>query len=146
MSGPLPTGRRKRAPPGTSEMILTSLSDHSPLADCNTARDGGLTADRDEVSDSHVARNAALRRDQAMPPNADVVRDLHKIVDLGPLADDRIPNRTAVDGGVGADFHVVLNDDAPGLRNLHVPLGPRQVAESVLADAGTRSARSPGRR
>ena len=46
-------------------------------------------------------------------PIADVVRDLHQIVDLGAFADDGITGRAAVDRGIGADFHVVLDDDPP---------------------------------
>src|SRR5262249_6343633 len=76
------------------------------------------------------------RGDQAVASDRDVVRDLDEIVDLGALADYRVARRPTVDCGVGSDLDVVLNDDAPGLRNLLVPLRRREVAEAVLADAG----------
>ena len=85
----------------------------------------------------HAAGYAGLRDNQAVPPDGDVVRDLDEIVDLGALPDDRVPGRAAVDRGVGADFHVVLNDDAAGLRDFLMALRARQIAEAVLPDAGT---------
>ena len=64
--------------------------------------------------------------------------DLHQIVDLGALADDGIPGGAAVDGRIGADLHIVLNDDAAGLRDFLMALRGRQIAETVLADARAR--------
>ena len=83
-----------------------------------------------------AAGYADLGDDQAMPSDRGVVCDLDEIVDLGALADDRIAGRAAIDRRVGADFHVVLDDDAPGLRNFLMPLRTRQIAEAVLADTG----------
>ncbi len=76
---------------------------------------------------------------QAMPADRAVVSDLDEIVDLGALADDRIAGRAAVDRGVGADFDVVLNDDAPGLRNF-------LMASAAMADSRSRPDRcaTPG--
>ena len=51
-------------------------------------------------------------------PIATLWRDLHEIVDLGALADHGVADRAAVDRGVGADLDVVLDDDAPDLRDL----------------------------
>src|SRR5262249_33637735 len=65
-----------------------------------------------------------------------VVSDLHQIVDLRALADHRISQSAAVDGRVGADLHVVLDDDAPDLRQ---PLGAARAgdeAEPFAADLG----------
>ena len=68
-------------------------------------------------------------------PIETVVCDLDEIVDLGALADDGVAGRAAVDRRIGADFDVVLNDDAPGLRDFLMSLRTRQIAEAVLADA-----------
>jgi len=51
---------------------------------------------------------------KAMAADRAVVSDLDKIVDLGAFANDGIASGTAVDRRVGADFDVVLNDDAVG--------------------------------
>ena len=57
-----------------------------------------------------------------MPPDADIVANLHQVVDLGALADHGVAHGAAVDRGAGADFDVVLDDDAADLRNLAVAL------------------------
>ncbi len=59
-----------------------------------------------------------------------------QIVDLRVLADHGVGQRAAVDGGVGADLHIVLDDDAPDLRDLFRSLIAENIAEAVLADAG----------
>ena len=74
----------------------------------------------------------------AVPPDRAVVSDLHQIVDLGALADDGIAGGAAVDGRIGADLHIVLNDDAAGLRDFLMALRARQIAKPVLADTGAR--------
>ena len=98
--------------------------------------DADFAAQHHEISQPRAARNADLPGDHAVPADDDVVRDLHKIVDLGALADDGVAGRAAVDRDVGADFHVVLNDDAADLRDFPMALRRRQIAEPVLADAG----------
>ena len=62
-------------------------------------------------------------------------RDLDEIVDLRPLADDGIAVAAAVDGRVGADLDIVLDDHPPDLRHLQVPLGAGHEAETILSDA-----------
>ena len=75
------------------------------------------------------------RDDDAMAADDDVVADLHEVVDLGALADHRVAAGAPVDGGVGADLDVVLDDDAADLRHLEMALAPHGEAEAVLADA-----------
>ena len=58
-----------------------------------------------------------------MAADHDVVGDLHQVVDLGALADHRVRQRAPVDRGVGADLHVVADDDAADLGHLHAALG-----------------------
>src|SRR5580704_6522725 len=52
-----------------------------------------------------------------MATNDHVVANLTKIVDLGCLANDRVPDATAIDRRSGTDLDVVLDDDAASLRN-----------------------------
>ena len=86
------------------------------------------------IPDLGAAGNADLRDDQAILPNGHVVRDLHEVVDFGAFADDRRPQRAAVNGDVGADFHVVVNDDVADLRHFAMDAGVENIAKTVGPD------------
>ncbi len=74
--------------------------------------------------------------DDAMASHHDVVPDLDQIINFGAFADNGVLKSPAVDGRVGADVDVVLDDDAAHLRHLEMPLRAHGKAEAVLADAG----------
>jgi hypothetical protein len=76
-----------------------------------------LAGQHRKISHRHAARNADLGDNQTMPPDRAVVSDLDKIVDLGALADDGVASRAAIDRRIGADLDLILDYDAPGLRN-----------------------------
>ena len=92
--------------------------DLHPLAEAKMRRDRGLAADRDEILERRRAGDADLRHDHAMLADGDVVGDLHQVVDLRPLPDQRVAAAAAVDRRVGADLDVVADDHAPELRHL----------------------------
>src|SRR5262249_42421091 len=96
----------------------------------------GFGAHHDVVAELGRAGDAALGHDDAMPSDHDVVGDLHQVVDLGAVADHRVSERAAVDGGVGADLDVVADDDAADLGPLAPASGAHREAEAVLPDAG----------
>ncbi len=73
-----------------------------------------------------------------MTADDDVVGDLDEIVDLGPLADDRVAIGAAIDRRSGADLDVVLDDHAADLRRLEMPAGTHREPESVLTDVRRR--------
>ena len=50
-----------------------------------------------------------------------VVRDLDKVIDLGPFPDPSAPKACAIDRGIGADLHIVIDLDDPNLWNLMLP-------------------------
>src|ERR1700722_15833495 len=58
------------------------------------------------------------------------------MVEAGTRADMRVVHRTAVDRGVRADFHVVLQDHAAELWNADEAFARDREAEAILADAG----------
>ena len=58
------------------------------------------------------AGDADLRRQDVVLADAAVVRNLHQVVDLRSLADERDPEGRAVDRGIGPDLHVVSHLDA----------------------------------
>src|SRR5579862_476698 len=111
--------------------------EHGALPDLNMLGDADLLTDGDEVFDGHVPRNTSLRSHEATPPHTHVVCDLHEIVDLAPLSDHRVAGEAPINRSIGTYFHVVLDDDALGLRGLFVSFWASEVTESVLANART---------
>src|SRR5690606_13321802 len=81
-----------------------------------------------------ASRDPDLRADQAMFADDDVVGDLHKVVYFRALANHRAAETRAVEGAVGADLDVVLDDDISDLRDFLVPALDKLVAETVRAD------------
>ena len=73
-----------------------------------------------------------------MPSNHHVVPDLHEIINFRALADHGIAQGAPVDGGIGADFDPILNDDAADLRHFQVARLAHGEAEAVLADGRRR--------
>src|SRR5437899_2509316 len=108
--------------------------------------DDSAVTDREMVGDAHLAGEHDTPADPARPgdphlgdddrvlADLDVVTDLHEVVDLGPAADDRLPQGGTVDGRVGADLDVVLDHHGADLRDLPVRFAVEGVAEAVGAD------------
>ena len=69
-----------------------------------------------------------------MLPDDDVVGDLDEVVDFRPLLDPRAPEPGPVDGHIRADLDVVIDLDAAGLGDLHVPPAGEFVPEAVAPD------------
>src|SRR3982751_6106824 len=90
----------------------------------------------DTITDGDGAGNTREPGNNAIAADANVMGDLHQIVDLGPLTDDRIRHGAAIDGRVRADFDIVLNDNAADLRHTLRAFGAADKAEAVLADPG----------
>src|SRR5687767_2539104 len=153
LSGPIVLG------PGTSRPIDRVVSncralrhvamhdaccrDPGALADGDVAVDAHARTQHHEILDGRATSYTGLGNDHAMPSNGHVMGDLDEIVDLGALADHRIAMRAAVDGGPGADLDVVLDDDAPDLGHLDVPLGAGNEAEAALPDPASRLQQHP---
>ena len=62
------------------------------------------------------------------------MRDVHQVVNLRALADDGGPEGAAINGGVRADFHVVVNDDVADLKHLAMAALVEHIAVAVRAD------------
>src|SRR5262245_8875654 len=73
-----------------------------------------------------------------MPANADIVAHLNQVVDLCALADDRVADCTAIDGRAGSYLDIVLNDNAPDLRHLEMPIAAHHVSKAILTDLAAR--------
>src|ERR1700682_1278581 len=69
-----------------------------------------------------------------MPADADVMADLHEVVDLRSLADHGLPECSTVDGRSGPDLDVILDADDADLRNLVMPPAMRGKPIAIRAD------------
>ena len=70
------------------------------------------------VSHLHGPGNPALTGDNAVATYADVVSDLHQIIDLCPLPNYRVGHGPSIDCHVCSDLDVILYDDPAQLGNL----------------------------
>src|SRR5262249_53361978 len=111
-----------------------SRPDDCALADRHIVREPNLSGQDDAILDDDAAGDAALRDDNAVATYPHIVSDLHQVVDLGAFANDSIAIGAAIDGGAGADFHVVLNDDATDLQHFTVTACSHHITESVLTN------------
>src|ERR1700682_1045958 len=70
-----------------------------------------------------------------MSADCHIVANLDLIVDFGALADHGVAQAAAIDGRAGADLHIVLDQDAAGLRHLQMAIRPeKDEAIAVLTD------------
>src|SRR5690606_3508099 len=69
-------------------------------------------------------------------------RNLNQIIDFCAFADNRVIQRTAINRGIGANFDIVLNDDAAKLGNLLQTGRTRNITETILSNPDTRMERN----
>lgn len=75
----------------------------------NVASERSLAADLNEVLQHRRPGNTNLRHDDTALAQADVVTDLHQIIEARARTNHRVPHRAPVDGGVRTYFDVVLD-------------------------------------
>jgi len=93
-----------------------------------------LSAENRMIANRGAAGYPRLCGNHRVRSNLDVVRDLNEVVELCPSSDDGRFERTAVDAGICADFHVVFDDHAPHLRELYVTIAIPHEAEPIRSD------------
>src|ERR1700761_4332105 len=92
----------------------------SVRADLHVFRDAHLPTNDGAVTDSAATRNAGLCGDHHIAPDRDIVADVDEIIELGAAANARLFERTAIDGGIRADFDIVFDDQSALLGKLRV--------------------------
>jgi len=115
-----------------------SCGDPRPCPDAGVVADAYLTAQNDKVAQFAAAGNSDLPDDHVMAAEPRVVTDLHEIVDLCALTDDRVAKRAAIYGRARSDLDAVLNDNAAELWNLHVPQLTGRKSKTGLSDLRSR--------
>lgn len=85
------------------------------VGDVEVAGHSGGAPKHTMTADPGAARNANLGRHGTVIANVNVMGDLDEIIQLHAIADHGIVQRAPVDGGIGADFHVVPEHHPPQL-------------------------------
>src|SRR5881628_3128578 len=130
-----PRGRTEVAPARVEIGRHARLrADQCAVADAHVVCDPDLPGQHHAASDARAAGDADLGDEDRVLADLHVVSELHEIVELGAAADDRVAEGRAVDRTVGADLHVVLDDDAARLWNLAMLRAVEGEAEPVGAD------------
>ena len=83
---------------------------HGLGADMHVIAHADLSGHDDVVAGGRAPGNPDLGAEEIVLSDVAVVGDHHLVVDLGPFADDRRAVGAAVDGRIGANFHVFAED------------------------------------
>src|SRR5476651_291730 len=105
--------------------------------DADRAADHAAPTNRDAARYAHAGRHDRVGAD------TDVVADLNLIVELDALLDDRVADRTTIDRGVGANFHIGSHAHAPKLRHFDPCALFRRKTKSIAAHYRARLRENP---
>src|SRR5665213_1657322 len=133
--------RRRATPasPGWDRTIdITDGGNLRALTDRYVVLYRDASCEHNEILKRRTAGNSHLRHQDTVATDTYVMADLDQVVDFCALADHGIANGATIDGSAGADFDIVLDDDACDLRNFQMAAGAHHKAEAVLADLATR--------
>src|SRR5689334_21805910 len=79
-----------------------------PCAHTRVIAQPHLSGQHHAIFQHHAAGKAGLARNYAVTPDLTIVSDHDQVIELAALADHRVAQGTAIDGGGGADFDIVL--------------------------------------
>ncbi len=80
--------------------------------------------------------DANLTGHDAPGSNTDIMTNLDLIIQLHASLDNRIPQRAAIDAGVGSNLNIILQHHTTGLRNLQMLTTCPCITEAIRADDG----------
>ena len=106
------------------------------VAERDVSVDSGLGGDDDAASDLRASRDAGLADQNRGFSENDIVSHLHEVVDFCAFLDPGFTESCAVDAGVRADLHVVVDLDDAVLRDFDQTAEGRSVSEAVRTDCG----------
>src|SRR5665213_1819810 len=110
---------RRRATPGWDRTIdITDGGNLRALTDRYVVLYRDASCEHNEILKRRTAGNSHLRHQDTVATDTYVMADLDQVVDFCALADHGIANGATIDGSAGADFDIVLDDDACDLRIL----------------------------
>ena len=98
------------------------------------AKNHGRTPYHAMATNFCAPRNPGAGGYRRMRANLHVMRYLNQVVELDPLTNDRVFERTAINGCASADFHIVSDQYAANLRNFLPPVFGRCIAKTIRAN------------
>src|SRR5579862_835515 len=106
-------------------------SHDNSVPNCHVILHAGLPRENDSFAHFDTSRYADLRNDHAVLANRTVMSDMDQIVDLCAPSDERRARARLVDGDIGADLDVILDNHPADLGNLVVAVVDEHVSEAV---------------
>src|SRR5438477_6892803 len=106
-------------------------------AECEMSGDSRLRSHNAIIAQAGAPGKTGLPHDQAMVPHDDIVSHVNEVIDFGAFADDGRTEGRAVDGSVGANLHIVLNNDVANLQNLAMATFVQHITVTIRPDDGT---------
>src|SRR5438045_2248860 len=100
--------------------------------------DPRLSGEDRAITDGDRAGYPYLRHQQAFFADANVVSDVHEVVDFGAVAHYRIVDASAIDRSVRSDLHIVADDAATDVLDFLVGSVAKYITEAVTADSRSR--------
>lgn len=100
----------------------------------NVIRDADLSRATYIVARRHRTGQADLRDKRVVLSKFAVVSDLHEVIELGSLADDRRANHASVNRRAGSNLDIIINSHRAELRNLHESTLLEAVAETIRTE------------
>ena len=114
-------------PPGFRTFADRHMTSHSCLA-----------AEHDVILECRTPSNSNLGAQDAVFTNGDIVPDLHQVIDLGALADQRSAKSRTIDRTIGSDFNIVLQNYVSNLRDFLMTAPDEFVSKSVTSNHNAR--------
>jgi hypothetical protein len=68
-----------------------------------------------------------------MPPDFNIVGNLNKVIHFAAGPDARSAKRSAVDGAIGANFDIIINNNAPDLRKFPLSTPVESIPETIAS-------------
>src|SRR3990172_2804002 len=97
-------------------------ANHNVVSDIQVSNDTNLTPDRNMLAKFCAARNACLGHNDTVFSDYAVVSNLDQVIDFRSATYQGNPQSRSVNGGIGSNLYIVLNDDNSNLGNLLIRL------------------------
>jgi hypothetical protein len=119
----VPLAHRHRRISADDGMGCDIANDAAADGNLRLSTDGNVVADddsapyHDKIFDRRAPSDPDMACQNAPDSKVHVMGDLHAVIDLASIADAGVPQRAAIHGASGPDFHIVADDHPAQLRH-----------------------------